>query len=327
VGGCLGQAGLKRRTGLGLATLIIAANVPDVDVLAILAGRDLELRRGWTHGLLALAVWPLVLAGVMWTWSRVAPRALAAPVRFRELVLLSGIGVATHPALDFLNTYGMRWLMPFQDRWFYGDTLFIIDPWLWALLAAALWLARRRERSGRPNPGRPARVALAAGTVYIGAMMTATLVARREIARDLPADARFMVAPVPVVPFERRVVVDDGAAYRVARHRFGGGSPFALEPAIPKGDQAGLAPLVGRTREGAAFLRWARFPVYESETTADSTRIRVYDLRYADRASRGWATFEVSVPRSAVDGDAPPARHRPSTEGGRGQVVSAGGAR
>jgi inner membrane protein len=241
----------------------------------------------------------------------VVPLAAAAPVRFRELLLLSGIGVATHPALDFLNTYGMRWLMPFEDRWFYGDTLFIVDPWLWALLAGAVWLARRRERAARPRPGRPARIALAVGTVYIGAMMMATLMARREIARDLPADARFMVAPIPVLPFERQVVVDDGAAYRVARHRFGE-SPLQFGPSIAKGDQAGLAPLVARSREGAAFLRWARFPVYESDLVADSLRIRVYDLRYANGGSRGWATFEVSVPRSEIDGEPPAAPDRPS---------------
>ncbi len=29
-----------------------------------------------------------------------------------------------------------RLLMPFNDTWFYGDTLFIIDPWVWLLAGA-----------------------------------------------------------------------------------------------------------------------------------------------------------------------------------------------
>ena len=31
------------------------------------------------------------------------------------------------PLLDWLNTYGVRFLMPFDGTWFYGDALFIID--------------------------------------------------------------------------------------------------------------------------------------------------------------------------------------------------------
>jgi inner membrane protein len=34
----------------------------------------------------------------------------------------------------------MRWLSPFSDRWTYGDTLFIVDPWLWLLLGGGLFL-------------------------------------------------------------------------------------------------------------------------------------------------------------------------------------------
>src|SRR5690606_41039625 len=40
-----------------------------------------------------------------------------------------------------MNTYGIRLLMPFDRRWFYGDALFIIDPWVWLLLGATVFLA------------------------------------------------------------------------------------------------------------------------------------------------------------------------------------------
>jgi inner membrane protein len=49
---------------------------------------------------------------------------------------LAFVGGLTHPLLDWMNTYGIRLLMPFSERWFYGDALFIIDPWIWLLLAA-----------------------------------------------------------------------------------------------------------------------------------------------------------------------------------------------
>jgi inner membrane protein len=53
---------------------------------------------------------------------------------------LSLLGVLSHPFLDWLNNYGVRLLMPFSDRWFYGDTLFIVDPWLWLILGGAVAL-------------------------------------------------------------------------------------------------------------------------------------------------------------------------------------------
>ena len=67
VGAGLARSGLARRTALGTTTLLIGANLPDVDVLAYFWGpaADLAFRRGWTHGILALALWPFVLTGAM----------------------------------------------------------------------------------------------------------------------------------------------------------------------------------------------------------------------------------------------------------------------
>ena len=55
----------------------------------------------------------------------------------------------SHVALDLLNNYGVRLLMPFSNRWFYGDAVFIIDPWLWLTLGAGIWLTRRRGIADR----------------------------------------------------------------------------------------------------------------------------------------------------------------------------------
>jgi inner membrane protein len=40
----------------------------------------------------------------------------------------------------------MRWLMPFNGRWFYGDSLFIIDPWIWLVLGGAVFLGHSKHR-------------------------------------------------------------------------------------------------------------------------------------------------------------------------------------
>ncbi|MEM1183312.1 MAG: metal-dependent hydrolase, partial [Acidobacteriota bacterium] len=139
-GGALAESGLKRRSALATATLMIGANLPDVDVVAYAWGSDAALgfRRGWTHGVLAMAVLPLVLTGLMvgvdrWRRRR-DPGAPGVGADPKQLLVLSALAVWSHPPLDWLNTYGVRVLMPFRGDWFYGDALFIIDPWVWLML-------------------------------------------------------------------------------------------------------------------------------------------------------------------------------------------------
>jgi inner membrane protein len=148
LGATLAESGLKRRSRYATATLLVGANLPDIDAVANLWGADVALhaRRGVTHGVLAMVVLPLLLAAAVWSWYRWRGSTVAGvdapPFRPRAILALSFLGVLSHPALDWLNTYGVRLLMPFDGRWFYGDTLFIVDPWFWLLAAAGAVLAR-----------------------------------------------------------------------------------------------------------------------------------------------------------------------------------------
>lgn len=147
-GGALAAAGLRRATPLAAAALLIGANVPDVDFIAQLGGdyASLAHRRGWTHGILAIVAWPFIVCGLLLAWDRLVRRRRAgvAPARAGPLWAVAALGVATHPLLDWLNNYGMRWLMPFDRRWFYGDAWFIVDPWVWLLLGGVLCLMHSR---------------------------------------------------------------------------------------------------------------------------------------------------------------------------------------
>ena len=142
VGASLAGTRLGDRSWGAKATLIVAANLPDVDVVALAWGQNASMawRRGWTHGVLALAVAPLLLAWLVGWWGRRRGRDVGQQVNLRWLVVLSYLGFLTHPALDWLNTYGMRWLMPFDGTWFYGDALYIVDPWMWLIPGAAAFL-------------------------------------------------------------------------------------------------------------------------------------------------------------------------------------------
>jgi len=148
VGVTLAESGLKHRTRLATATLVIGANLPDIDGVTNLLGRDtaLWIRRGWTHGVLAMVLLPAALALAMHVW---APRGGRPRVTsFAWLLALSYLAVLSHAALDWLNNYGIRLLMPFDTTWFYGDAVFIVDPWLWLVLGGPIALSCSRSRAG-----------------------------------------------------------------------------------------------------------------------------------------------------------------------------------
>jgi len=157
-GATLAEAGLKRKTALATATLIIGANIPDIDALAMLVSSDYALwfRRGWTHGILALFIWPFLLTGLMLGVDHLIQKRnqrrnsnrQGPPMRPLMLLGIAFIGVWSHPLLDLLNTYGVRLLMPFSETWFYGDTLFIVDPWFWLLAGAGVVLAKSKSWIG-----------------------------------------------------------------------------------------------------------------------------------------------------------------------------------
>ncbi len=143
LGTALARSPIGRRQGLDTAALIIGANLPDLDVVAHFVSRDasLQYRRGWSHGLLALVILPLLLWLGLLAWRRI--RGSSGPSAIR-LLSLSTLAVASHPLLDWLNTYGVRLLFPLEPDWYYGDKLFIMDPWLWLLLGGATVLSRPR---------------------------------------------------------------------------------------------------------------------------------------------------------------------------------------
>ncbi|MDA1095590.1 MAG: metal-dependent hydrolase [Acidobacteria bacterium] len=214
VGAACAEAGLKRSTRFGAATLMIAANLPDLDVLVFATDMpSVAFRRGWTHGVLAQLLLPLLLALVMMAVGRWRRGDRGAPgADGRALVLLAYVGVLSHVGLDYLNTYGIRLLMPFSGRWFYGDTLFIIDPWLWILLGGGIAATRRLRREA------PARAGLGVATAYAVVMLIAAQTARSAVldawqtVHGGPPSA-LMVGPVPVNPFRRDIVVDAGDRY------------------------------------------------------------------------------------------------------------------
>ena len=296
LGAALGRAGLARRTPLGMTTLVVANNLPDVDV-AVFATHTLPMsfRRGWTHGVLAQLLLPIALTAIVVACDRLLRKGAPDRVKAREVLMLSYIGVLLHVFLDFLNTYGVRLLMPFSERWFYGDALYIVDPFMYLTLGLGWWLSARRDTNVRPHPFRPARIGLALAAIYIAAMLASNALARREVSQGLaragrPAETRFMVTPVFVNPLKREVVIDVGDRYEKGLlwfeplpHFRPAGFGIAKGLDLPDVQQALQLP------RAQAFLRWSRFPFVQSNLAQPQIGIWLNDYRYASAGPYGWA--------------------------------------
>ncbi len=311
VGAALGQAGLKRRSALGLTTLLVGANLPDIDAISYWTGNAIGFRRGWTHGILAILVLPLLLTAAIVAWDRWVRRrrrrpdptgAPLLPVRPRQILLLAFLAVLTHPFLDWLNTYGLRWLMPFRDVWYHGDAWFIMDPWVWLALAGGVARSAWLGRGGRPSTRAdyPARIALALVAAYALVMLGISLEGRRSVARALaaqgPAPTSVMVSPPFGNPLRWDVVFRQGPAYRVGTLQI---APrrLVLDPTpVPIGLDQPLAAEAAASPAARPFLIWARFPVFSVSPAPAKTIVRINDLRYG---IRGWATTTVVLPRPA----------------------------
>ena len=317
VGAALSGAGFRRRTGLATATMIIGANLPDVDAVTYVvrgSATALEFRRGWTHGILAMAVLPVVLTGIM-LWVGLARDArrtrLRRPVGARvvpsQLLLVAAISIWTHPLFDLFNTYGVRLLMPFSSRWFYGDTLYIVDPWIWLVLFVGAAVSLQRARAvpvGAASPvvmarvHRPARIAVISVAAYIAIMAASSwigrvLVERQAEAAGRPVAQRVMIAPDPVLPFTRSVVRVVGDFYEVGRFSWWPEARYeASSERVPVLSPA-AASAARASADGRRFLSWSRFPFASQEAAGDSGTVRLDDMRYARPGQRSFAAVTV----------------------------------
>ena len=148
------------RAGRGAtAALVIASNAPDIDALSLVRGTStyMHWHRGPTHGPLGVVGLGLASAAIAWAWERLRtddrrrPTDAAEAAPFLTLAAVAMLGVALHILMDLPTSYGIRWLSPFDWRWFAFDWMPIVDIYLLVALAAGLFFGRQSPEARRRN--------------------------------------------------------------------------------------------------------------------------------------------------------------------------------
>lgn len=150
VGLVAAKAGLERLSPGATAVCVLAANAPDADILAALGGRwfYLQNHRGITHSIVGTLILALLIPTLFYQgdWLIARWRKRKMVVRFKGLLLASVLLSLSHPLLDWTNNYGVRPFLPWSGQWFYGDLVFIVDPWIWLVAGGAAFLLTAKTK-------------------------------------------------------------------------------------------------------------------------------------------------------------------------------------
>jgi inner membrane protein len=121
---------------------MIAANLPDADLLYTGVGGERLLymlhHRGHTHTVVVALLGAVLLWAAASLARRWGARVRPAGDDARWLLGLLLASALSHLVLDWTNSYGVHPFWPFDNRWIYGDAVFIVEPWFWVLAVPAL---------------------------------------------------------------------------------------------------------------------------------------------------------------------------------------------
>ena len=302
-GACLARAGFNRKAAYATAAMVVAADLPDIDVVWSIGGplAAFQHHRGWTHTFLGIPFLAAAVVGATWLWHRWRSRAdkqPATPVHWTWLFVFSLIALLSHLLLDWTNNYGLRPFFPFNTRWYSGSFVFIFEPVMFALLlmafiAPALFgligseVGARRERFR----GRGWAIAALLGI----AVLWSWRAVEQHKALQLVANGdlggaevlRLSANPLPINPFKWHLVVETPQAYQLADV-----DTLRGTVTITPGDILYKPPTTPATLAakqswlGEVYLDWSQLPLVEeaprsSDPDASAlTTVTFRDLRF-----------------------------------------------
>jgi inner membrane protein len=320
-GAAMGRAGLNRKTALATATLTLAAEAADLDVISRFSGgaEGLNHHRGFTHSFLGIPLVAAVVVGFVYLIWRARGRKIKDPNLPPRWGLLFGyacLAGVSHILLDFTNNYGVRPFWPFSERWISWDIVFIVEPVILVALLLGLILpslsslineeigARRKAPHGRLA----ASLALIAVFVYWGVRdfehRRALAALQSRIYRESDP-IRASAYPYMINPFRWHGVVETASFFATmdvdsltAEMDHAGDKQIQYKP-----EETPVTLAAKQSYLGRVYLSWAQYPLTETEQLEGERAayvVRFRDLRYAypDRDARSVLGAKVFLDRN-----------------------------
>lgn len=304
-GAVLARAGFNRRTALATATMTLAAEAPDLDVLWGFKGPvyGFAHHRGFTHSFLGLILVSTVVTGFMYLVWLVRGRRTSIPglpPRWGLLFLFAYIAGLSHLLLDFTNNYGVRPFWPFWEKWYSWDIVFIFEPALYIILIAGLLLPALFSRDEPLPRGRKFAVAALICVALLYAFRDHehrhAVQALRQQQFESGAPVRVSAYPYYWSLYQWYAVAETASSFATTDidSRTGQLNRSELEY-FSKPPETPVTLAAKRSYLGRVYLSWAQYPlVTESESGEDSI-VRFRDLRYDYPRLRGRITLSCSV--------------------------------
>ncbi len=315
-GACLGRAGLNRKTGLATATLTLAAEAPDIDVLGRFKGPVFGFahHRGFTHSFLGLFLVSAAVVGLVYIYWRLRGRKIndpSLPPRFGLLFVFAYLAGLSHILLDFTNNYGVRPFWPFSEKWYSWDIIFIVEPALLIALVAGLLLpvlfSLVNQEIGARRKGPQGRLTASLALVAIVMVWAVRDYEHRRAVNSLQArlyqgadPLRASAYPYWWNPFRWYGVVETQNFY----------ASMLVDSSSPEVDPENQMAIRYKPQEtpvtlaaknsylGHVYLDWAKYPIAETELLEGENSeyvVRFQDLRYAYPDLRGRNTLSALV--------------------------------
>jgi inner membrane protein len=312
-GACISRAGLNRKTALATATVTLAAEAPDLDVLADIKGSVFGFahHRGFTHSFLGLVLVSAVVVGFMYLIWRLRGRKLKnpdLPPKWGLLFSFAYIAGLSHILLDFTNNYGIRPFWPFSEKWYSWDIVFIVEPIMWILLIAGLVLpgvfTLVDQEIGSSSKGPKGRLAASVALAGVLALWGVRDYEHRRAVNALSARIYQGADPVRVsaYPYWWNVFRWSGV---VETQNFFAVMPVqSSRPEVDpeqriqiyyKPEETAVTLAAKQSYMGRIYLSWAKYPITETEQANDGYIVRFKDLRYAYPERLGAGTLSCSV--------------------------------
>lgn len=327
-GACMSRAGLNRTTGLASATLVLAAEASDIDVVYALRGpvSALQHHRGWTHSFVGVPVMAALSVLVVWAWNRFfrrrrldpnAPVILGKrrlPVRWGVLYGIALLGPLSHILLDYTTAYGIRIFEPFSFRWYHWDIVSIIEPFMLGVLILGLVLPALfglvREEIGAQQPQFRGRAGATIALVLVVLMWgvrdfyhrraVAALESRTYQGEDA---SRASAYPYPWNPFVWHGVIETKDFYQttLVDSLRGEIDPQGQARTYYKPEETTVLETAKRSYLGRVYLDWASYPFTSTEPLEEGDvayRVRFIDLRYSYPGHRSTLGATVDLNRN-----------------------------